>query len=749
MHKRLSSLTETSRVAQLSTTQTLERFKDEMLGDAARARSEIQDMRYQQTMVSGTIERMPKVIFDRLEEQNWEQILMPLVSKLREVDETCKRAEAIQRVTSTLRFKSMRLRDLQIPLAHANTFSWIFDHPPFAPWLASSSGLFWINGKAGSGKSTLMKFIAGHPKTTHLLESWANGRPVVQASFFFCSSGYPVQKSQEGLLRSLLYQLFSRCTDLIALVCPQRWTDAVSNGHAEPEPWTREELLDTVLKIARLENLQEQLCFFTDGLDEYSGDHFELVRTLAKLSASPSVKLCVSSRPWNIFGSAYGTLAGRDMDLFINDCLEHNDTFRALTARDPQTSRLTERIRNRAQGVFPWVILVVRSLLRGLSEDDTLGMLVLRLDEIPDTLEEYFRAMIESVEKVYRPFSGRCLLIAITPGTPLPLLSYWHLETTIVSSSEGSKIGHKPYSPAETVEIQRKARSLVNKWCRDLLEVVDDRKSTASRSPIFHYKVVFLHRTVQDFLLQPETQKLLYGYVDKGSTLFRPEMALAKIFLIHAKIHDRTRTCCQKEFDFIASSVMHFVRLYEQRYGRTCSEVVHELDSVGNEMCLNKSPWHWTDAYARIDGTTRTRVRPHRNDTVDGLCYHSLDTEASAFLDSTHLAMKRHRHRNLLAYAVECDLQIFVGQWLKLHPRDVTKTYGAPLIYHALDPVAQSRVDYIESGRCQGMVRSLFDAGADANEKVEIWDGDTVWSQFLQTIAAHRAFAPPTPHFRR
>ncbi len=51
--------------------------------------------------------------------------------------------------------------------AHHKTYDWMFQNPPegrtswsdFVDWLREGSRIYWINGKAGSGKSTLMKYI--------------------------------------------------------------------------------------------------------------------------------------------------------------------------------------------------------------------------------------------------------------------------------------------------------------------------------------------------------------------------------------------------------------------------------------------------------------------------------------------------------------------------------------------------------------------------------------------------------------
>lgn len=43
----------------------------------------------------------------------------------------------------------------------------------FLSWLASRSGIFHIHGKLGSGKSTLMKFLASHERTRAEAKKWA------------------------------------------------------------------------------------------------------------------------------------------------------------------------------------------------------------------------------------------------------------------------------------------------------------------------------------------------------------------------------------------------------------------------------------------------------------------------------------------------------------------------------------------------------------------------------------------------
>ena len=95
------------------------------------------------------------------------------------------------RILKSLRFLSMELRQTNIEIAYTSTYEWILGQSPehgterlkFAEWLETQHGIFWINGKAGSGKSTLIKFILGHKDTSISLHTWVRDLPLVTANF--------------------------------------------------------------------------------------------------------------------------------------------------------------------------------------------------------------------------------------------------------------------------------------------------------------------------------------------------------------------------------------------------------------------------------------------------------------------------------------------------------------------------------------------------------------------------------------
>jgi len=128
----------------------------------------------------------------------------------------------------TLKFPTIDHREVDIVEAYADTCS-ILDSQsttemiptkpsPFLSWLKNDQTFFWISGKAGCGKSTLMKYVYQNGKTKEALSQWAHGKELVLAGYFFFDRGDEMQKSREGMLRGILYQVLSTRRNLITTV---------------------------------------------------------------------------------------------------------------------------------------------------------------------------------------------------------------------------------------------------------------------------------------------------------------------------------------------------------------------------------------------------------------------------------------------------------------------------------------------------------------------------------------------------
>lgn len=109
-----------------------------------------------------------------------------------------------------------------------------------------------------------------------------------------------MQKSQEGLFQSLLFQILRRCPDLILVIWESRWRDDSIYGE-KSDPWTLEELDDAFVTIAKQHMPDFRFCMFIDGLDKYEGRPDDIIDKFQHLAEAESVKLCLASRPWTPF----------------------------------------------------------------------------------------------------------------------------------------------------------------------------------------------------------------------------------------------------------------------------------------------------------------------------------------------------------------------------------------------------------------------------------------------------------------
>ena len=405
-------------------------------------------------------------------------------------------------VIRSLMYGEIYQREEDIPKAYSETFRWVFDRGTtgFSGWLESGSGIFWISGKAGCGKSTLMKYLIAHHSTRDLLNTWATNDKLVVAQHFFWIAGCSLQKSQSGLLRSLLLQILKHCPELAPVATPMR-----CGLRLQQTPWTQGELEESLRTIARQQTLSARICLFVDGLDEYDGHHTDIIQFLAELSRSPYIKICVASRPWNVFTSAYGCessktikvqdLTETDIRTYVTGVLHQNPLFRELRDQEAGADELVEEITTKAEGVFLWVFLVVRNLLEGLIEGDDLYFMRHRVAEFPETLEGYFQRMLDSLHKVYRQESARILLSVMhwKPAGTLPLWVPLHLSAEVRDPDYAwtMPVTRDMYPAYETIT------RFVNARCRDLLEVIR------------YDKVQFFHRTVRDFLGTSDVHSML------------------------------------------------------------------------------------------------------------------------------------------------------------------------------------------------------------------------------------------------
>ncbi|KAI1456279.1 hypothetical protein F4805DRAFT_458928 [Annulohypoxylon moriforme] len=511
-----------------------------------------------------------------------------------------------QAIIASLSFEKRRMRHERIRDAHMKTFEWAYheklgDHihkSQVAEWLSNGSGIFWVSGKPGSGKSTFMKYLADRDETITELTEWARPQMVFIASHYFWVAGTTMQKSRLGLLQELLLEILRQQPQLIEHVVPWNFLSGQSFEDMKRQIWEIKELRETLEFVAN-RDLNIKFCFFIDGLDEYNGDHLELCDDLHALTKSGRIKICASSRPWNIFKDKLGgddskvifmhDLTRNDIREYTTSRLEEHPRWAHLNGQPKKGQTLIADITDKSRGVFLWVFIVTKLLREGLTNDDNFSELQRRVESFPSDLETFFKHILDTVDSFYHQKMAEALQMAIRAKGPLRYLMYYFYEEEHDNEDYALDMPIRP-SPLTLEELKDRHKKVVRRLegiCRGLLEVQGSH-------------VDFLHRTVSDFF---ETRKMADYLTEKSGPKFNAELTLLRASLASIKttyftIMERiggkynvgeSPLEVHKQIKWAISLALRL----EENYPGTVKAVYRLLDSVEESICtMNDNGQH-------------------------------------------------------------------------------------------------------------------------------------------------------------
>lgn len=318
--------------------------------------------------------------------------------------------------------------------------------------------------------------------------------------------------------------------------------------------WTLPQLKEAFRVLGSQTSLHLKICFVIDGLDEFDGDdgdHDEMGQLFKEITGSNRIKVCLSSRPWVVFEDLFEScpnlklqdLTYRDIEQYVRDKFNRNTAFLKLASREPAAApALLKEIVEKADGVFLWVKLVVRSLLQGMRNRDDISDLSEQLHRLPREIKPLYNRLLQLIEPYERWASQAIQILRFNRelgnvssedgrGTALRVnsltISGFALamsETLHISSIEN--MTRKDFQfKCEDTRVRLIAR------CAGFLEVSNISRTSVMGPGSF---IQYFHRTAKDFLESEEVWTKLLLWTAK--TDFNPSISLMRSCLWSVKI---------------------------------------------------------------------------------------------------------------------------------------------------------------------------------------------------------------------
>lgn len=484
----------------------------------------------------------------------------------------------------------------------------------FARWLESGHGLYWIQGKAGSGKSTLMQHVCQHNFRLHLLKRWCGNSLLLTPAYFFWNAGSRLQKSIDGLLRSLIYQMLIECRELIGSlqVSSFHTTSDIYSSNASAHigvlhSWNESRLLKTLRTLLQQSQIPVAVCMFIDGLDEIDGRYDSVIELISLLTDQENVKICLASRPELLFKKHFDGLPGLKLQDLTFHCIRAYTDSRLshlISERIHQdrknghlATNLVDKIANRADGVFLWAVIAVRDVRDGLQGIVAMDELLRTVDSLPSELEDFFKVMLHRIGPAYRRDAARFLKIALLASverlqffTEFEELSLGHYYLILQQDPTDAAFNYEVRPQDEIDEICGTLKIQLMSHTAGLLEVAPQKirvHSSDAYSESFLLrldKVVFVHRTARDFMLENDMARSVLEHsrlTDAELHLMIAKASLANGKQVSSWTVDQTEPLLPLDeiaYKIFTSGLRH-IAMAERLTGASQSNLMHSLDN--------------------------------------------------------------------------------------------------------------------------------------------------------------------------
>ncbi|UKZ78937.1 hypothetical protein TrVFT333_006684 [Trichoderma virens FT-333] len=468
-------------------------------------------------------------------------------------------------IAKGIQFNNIQKREDAISKSLLNTYSWIFQEEPskkdgmpmwnsFPKWLKDDSHkVYWVTGKPGSGKSTLMKLIMRENFLRNKLSQSLGQLRLLLVKYYAWLAGTTLQKSLDGLKKTIIIQALEQYPELTPALTPRRWAfcqtlRSISDLPAWHE-WEVEESFEALLSSCGKEI---KLALFIDGLDEFDIPPTVIIECIRNIKARcPSgLKLCAASRPWMEFQDEFNEsprlqmhlLTEDDMKIFVKEKLKDNRGLAEQKELFPEAvSQLFTDIVQRANGVFLWVSVVVQLLSSSFSAGQSISRARRTLEALPTDISSLYDTIWKGISSKNLADASYLMQVLRAFDSPMPWYTLWVIEETRFAPANTRVFLKDDQKDVAVRSLKRKLAALT----KCILEISGDENDGT---------VDYIHRTARDWAAQPENWKLICS---SSSEKFDPHLCIlkAKTLFLTDKRHENTYL--QDKWKDVARALWH------------------------------------------------------------------------------------------------------------------------------------------------------------------------------------------------
>ena len=630
--------------------------------------------------------------------------------------------------------------------------------PGFVEWIQSEGRIFWIYGKPGAGKSTLMKQLTQSKQTIDLM--LRGPKPVITVSYFFYELGQHQERQFKSLfvaILSALLQTFQNTdpravSSIMNILEPQ--VSRISRDQKQPI-WKDEELQEALRQTLIVCQISASLLLFVDGIDECEGDHrgqLDFLRNWIESSTKSklSVKACIASRDETEIRLRLSMYPSLPIHNFTKANISAYVTTRLgaaweMMSRQPDYTTvifdqgLVDALVEKAEGVFLWVDLVVTQLTLSIEEERTAKELRMQLNDMPEGLRDLYSRIVAKIPQRFLYDTINFLKLydhSIDPelaykpfiiGTHL--LTLWEFcaaaedPSTAISCKAHFEDGFDEENTHSQQHLCAMMKRRIQRTCKGLIHVEDTNDLPKA-------EVTLLHRTVKEFIIRDDQFRLLLARADQ-QLIRDPEVSLMAMSLRLLKVDPAYEP---EWINWVSPENRESTSDVEKR------EKENAIDNGGSDIVFYFL--FAAAAAARkigssfkiyIDETDRV-LSSRRPDGWVGLYYRAYEDET-----------RTDWNTNLLCLAVAHGMDVYIEEEFKRNKAKILDRNQRPLMCYLCDQSILYGKDNSE------ILETLLSNGADPNERFQettpwmltargmTWTPPLVYSSMYQRLMEHGA----------